>query len=93
MESGCKVAVVMNEQMILVYLTLSDWVLQEVASLDPWSRLVQTAPRNRKVQAGVPLDLQVLALDPDENDQVQVALNYLNVLAGVPQDLAVGLLG
>ena len=83
----------MNEQMILVYLTLSDWVLQEVASLDPWSRLVQTAPRNRKVQAGVPLDLQVLALDPDENDQVQVALNYLNVLAGVPQDLAVGLLG
>ena len=67
LESGCKVAVVMNEQMILVYLTLSDWVLQEVASLDPWSRLVQTAPRNRKVQAGVPLDLQVLALDPDEN--------------------------
>jgi hypothetical protein len=55
--------------------------------------LVQTAPRNRKVQAGVPLDLQVLALDPDENDQVQVAPNYLNVLAGVPQDLAVGLLG
>lgn len=93
MESGCKVAVVMNEQMILVYLTLSDWVLQEVASLGPWSRLVQTAPRNRKVQAGVPLDLQVLALDPDENDQVQVAPNYLNVLAGVPQDLAVGLLG
>jgi hypothetical protein len=39
------------------------------------------------------LDLQVLALDPDENDQVQVAPNYLNVLAGVPQDLAVGLLG
>jgi hypothetical protein len=62
-----------------------------VSMMPPWRSIQACA--DRKVQAGVPLDLQVLALDPDENDQVQVAPNYLNVLAGVPQDLAVGLLG